>query len=229
MAVVTRSVDYEHDGVALRGYCAWDDSIAGPRPGVLVGHAWAGRSPFEDGKAEWLASLGYVGFALDNYGAGVLGSSAEENEALMTPLVQDRPKLQARLLAALATLKAQPEVDAGRTAIMGFCFGGLCALDLARIDADISAAISIHGLFIPPGNTAASIRSPILVLHGWDDPMAKPDSVLALAEELKAAGADWQLVAYGQTLHAFTNPEANDRSFGTVYSESAEPSITPGD
>lgn len=221
MAIQNKDIEYVHDGTVLEGRLCWDDSIDGPRPGVLVSHAWAGRSGFEDEKAAALASLGYAGFSLDLYGKGVLGSSVEENSRLMQPFLDDRQRLQARLELALATLREDEVVDSSNTAIMGYCFGGLCALDLARIGADINGAVSIHGLFNPPGNTG-SVGAKVLVLHGWDDPMATPDSVLALAKELSEAGADWQIHAYGGTLHAFTHPEANDPALGTAYSKAAD-------
>ena len=124
MTVTTRFVDYTDGAQSLRGYLA-SPGTSGRRPAVLVSHAWGGRSPFENAKADWVAELGYVGFALDCYGAGVLGTSPEQNTALMQPFLEDRPRLLVRLRAALATLRAQPEVDPERIAIFGFCFGGL--------------------------------------------------------------------------------------------------------
>lgn len=221
MTIQTRRIEYIHDGTLLEGFMAFDDATTGPRPGVLISHAWAGRSEFEEDKARRLAELGYVGFALDMYGQGVLGKDKDENAALMTPFLEDRGKLQGRLQAALATLREQKEVDADRTAIIGFCFGGLCAMDLARTGADILGAVSFHGLPMPPGNTQ-TIRAKMLILHGWDDPMAQPDAMVALGQELTDAGADWQLHAYGGTMHAFTNPNANDPDFGTVYHPDAD-------
>lgn len=201
---------------------AWEESH-NPKPGVLISHAWGGRSEFEQGKAETLAELGYVGFALDLYGKGVLGTSREENSGLMQPLLDDRGTLQRRMHLALAQLKKQKEVDGSRVAAMGFCFGGLCVLDLARTGADLSGVASVHGLFAPPGNTDGKrIKAKVLVLHGWDDPMATPDQVLALADELTNAGADWQIHGYGNTVHAFSNPAANDPAHGTVYNPIAD-------
>lgn len=205
---------------------AWDDALESA-PGVLVSHAWGGRSEFENDKARWLASKGYVGFALDMYGKGIRGSNAEENAALMTPLVESREVLQQRVAAALGEMQQQEPVDSARCAAMGFCFGGLCVLDLARIGTAMSGVISIHGLFMPPENTVGTaIQAKVLCLHGYDDPMATPDSVLALASEMTAAGADWQVHAYGNTLHAFTNPAANDPEMGTVYSAVADARAT---
>lgn len=202
---------------------AWDDSSRDSRPAVLISHAWAGRGELEEHRAEQLAELGYVGFALDMYGKGKRGASKEENAALMQPLIDDRTVLQRRMNLALDVCRKQKEVDANRVAAMGFCFGGLCALDLARTGAEVAGVASFHGLFSPPGNTDGNqISAKVLVLHGWDDPMAKPDQVLALAEELSAMGADWQIHAYGDTVHAFTNPAADDPDFGTVYDADAD-------
>lgn len=223
MPIQTRNIEYKDRGVVLEGYMAWDDSSHKKQPGVLVSHAWRGRSEFEESKAEQLAELGYVGFAIDLYGKGILGNNAEQNRALMDPLLADRELLQSRMQQALTVFGKQKEVDQGRIAAMGFCFGGLCVLDLARTGADIRGIASFHGLLSAPGNTAGNtIAAKVLVLHGWDDPMATPDQLLELTSELTAMGADWQLHAYGNTLHAFTNPAADDVDFGTVYNADAD-------
>jgi len=218
-----RLIEYQHDGVTLEAFMAWDDGHAGPRPGVLVSHAWGGRGDFECDKARELARLGYCGLAIDVYGKGVRGSNPEQNAKLMQPLLDDRPLLQARMAAALATLRAQAEVDARRTAALGYCFGGLCVLDLARSGADVAGVVSMHGLFHAPGNTAGTpIRAKVLALHGHDDPMVPVEAVQALQTELTAAGADWQIHVYGGTMHAFSNPAANAPDHGTVYNAAAD-------
>lgn len=223
MGIATRTIEYFDGGDVFEAYMAWDDSSRDSRPAVLISHAWAGRGELEEHRAEQLAELGYVGFALDMYGKGKRGASKEENAALMQPLIDDRTVLQRRMNLALDVCRKQKEVDANRVAAMGFCFGGLCALDLARTGAEVAGVASFHGLFSPPGNTDGNqISAKVLVLHGWDDPMAKPDQVLALAEELSAMGADWQIHAYGDTVHAFTNPAADDPDFGTVYDADAD-------
>lgn len=223
MTLQHRLIEYGDGDTVLEGRLAWDDRLDGPRPGILVAHAWSGRSAYEDGKADALARLGYVAFALDLYGKGVRGSGPDENAALMQPFMDDRPMLQQRLLRSLETLRVQPEVDEDRVAAVGFCFGGLCALDIARSGADVAGVVSFHGLLSPPGKPVGNrTRARVLVLHGWDDPMATPDAVLGLATELTALGADWQLHAYGNTQHAFTNPAANDPERGTVYDDVAD-------
>jgi dienelactone hydrolase len=223
MAIQTRTVEYQHDQLILEGFLAWDDTQAGPRPAVAISHTWAGRTEFEEGKAIELARQGYAGFAIDMYGKGVRGSTPEENTALMTPLMQHRDLLQERIAVAITVLRRQAEADPSRVAAIGYCFGGLCVLDLARAGSDINGVASFHGLFGAPGNTQGkTISARVLCLHGYDDPMAPPQAMLELAAELTAAGADWQIHAYGNTVHAFTNPAANNADMGTVYSQAAD-------
>ena len=223
MAISSRHIEYRDGDAVFEAYMAWDESLPEPRPGVLVSHTWRGRSEFENAKAQQLAELGYVGFALDLYGQGVLGNSPDENGALMQPLLDDRPMLQRRMQLALQQLRLQDEVNENMVAAMGFCFGGLCVLDLARTGADIGGVVSFHGLFGSPGNTAENkINCNVLALHGWDDPMATPDKVVELAAELTAMDADWQIHGYGQTMHAFTNPAAADPAHGLQYSAAAD-------
>ncbi len=218
-----RFVEYEFDGKLLEGFLAYDDSDDTPRPAVIVVPAWAGRGNFECDKARKLATEGYVGFACDLYGKGIMGKSVEENSALMQPFLDDRQMLQNCLLKILQTLQTQSEVDENSIAAMGYCFGGLCVLDMARIGAEVKGVASFHGLFGAPGNTVGNkITAKVLALHGHEDPMAPVESVIDLENELTAADADWQIHVYGGTMHAFTNPVANDPDFGTVYSESAD-------
>jgi dienelactone hydrolase len=223
VSIQSREHIYRLDGVEYQASISWDDSRSGPRPAVLVAHAWRGRSDFENGEAMRLANAGYVGFALDLYGKGVLGRSPEENRRLMQPLVEDRGILQQRMLLAVDEARALDEVDGSRMAAIGFCFGGLCVLDLARCGAGLRAVVSLHGLLTPPAlPTKHRFSGKVLVLHGWDDPLALPEQVVALGGELTALGADWQIHAYGNTVHAFTNPAANDATHGLKYDATAD-------
>ena len=156
MAMQEQFLDYDIDGATYEAFVAWDDAIPGPRPGVLVAHAWGGAGEFEQDKVRWLATQGYVGFVLDMYGKGIRGNSTEENAALMTPLVENRAELQARITGALEVLRGLDQVDGQHCAAMGYCFGGLCVLDLARTGADVAGVISIHGLFMPADNVAGT-------------------------------------------------------------------------
>ena len=223
MSIRTRLVSYRDGEHEFEGMLAVDDALEGARPGVMVAHTIRGRSPFEEGKAEALAAMGYAGFAIDVYGKDAIGSDPDACRAMMDALRADRVALQRRLLLALQALRAQEEVDAGRVAAIGYCFGGLCALDIARTGEPVAGVVSFHGLFDPPGNTSGNrIQARILALHGWDDPLAPPEQAVALASELSSMGADWQLHCYGNVRHAFTNPSADPSAGVTVYNEAAD-------
>ena len=217
MAIQQRLIDYTHDALTLQAAMFWDDAM-GPRPAVLVAPTWAGRTEFENGQARHLAELGYVGIAIDMYGKGLVGDGPEQCTALMTPVFSDRALLQDRMTAATTMARAQPEVLAQPLAAVGFCFGGLCVLDLARTHVDIAGVVSFHGLLMAADNvTSPENITKVLVLHGYDDPMVTPDAMVAFADEMTAAGVDWQVSAYGGTGHAFTNPHAADPSNGMMY------------
>ncbi len=215
MNIKTKPVEYMDGKQKCIGYMAWDESYADPKPCVVVSHAWGGLDSFAEDKAIQMAALGYVGFALDNYGDGALPESVEDKVAMMGPLKEDRKALLKRLKAGLKAAASLPEVDGAHMAMLGFCFGGLCTLDAARSGADLKAAISFHGLLDAPDLPKKKIKAKVLVAHGWDDPMAPPAHVTALGEELTAAKCDWQLQAYGGTTHAFMVPGA-DSGDGTL-------------
>lgn len=194
----------------LEGYLALPEG-AGPFPCVLIAPNWVGQTTGDNDVADRLAALGYVALAIDVYGKGRRGDPAGDNSHLMGPWVQDRAALRRRLLAAVDAAAGIAQVDAARMAIIGYCFGGLCALDVARAgDARIKAAVSFHGIYTPPGlGEQGPISAKVLALHGWEDPYTPVADHNALAAELTAAGADWQIHAYGHTYHAFTNEGAN--------------------
>lgn len=212
-----------HDGVQeLHGFLACDDAFDTPRPAVIVVHDWTGRNEFACQKAQLLAQMGYVGFALDMYGQGRIGATTDEKKALMEPLANDRSMLRGRIRAAFDALITRPEVDNNRIAVIGFCFGGLCALDLARSGADIKGAVSFHGLLMKPDNLKSQqIKAKILVMHGYDDPMVRPAEVNMFCQEMTEAKADWQVHMYGHVQHGFTNPQAHDTNLGIIYNEVA--------
>jgi len=223
MAIVSNTVGYLDGDVLLEAFFAFDDSFTGRRPAVLINHSWVGRDDFVAEKAKKLAVLGYVGFAVDMYGKGILGSDAEENAKLMQPFMDDRKMLAKRMHAALYAVKLMPWADDSKIAAIGFCFGGLCSLDLARTGADLKGVVSFHGLLGAPGNTQGNvIKAKVLALHGHDDPMGPVEQVFAFEQEMTKAGADWQLHTFGNTMHAFTNPVANNPDFGTVYQPDAD-------
>lgn len=183
---------------------------AGPHPVIMIAPTVRGPTQLEEAKADALAAQGYLAIVIDHYGRDKrdLGEGAF---AEMNALLADRARLRRQLLDALAFARSLENADRDRVAIIGYCFGGLCALDLARTGTDqVKGAVSIHGIFSRPElGPQPPIAAKLLVLHGWDDPLATPDDVLGLTRELTDAGADWQLHAYGHTVHGFTNPEAS--------------------
>jgi dienelactone hydrolase len=205
--------------VLCEGYVARPDGASGDRPCVLVVHGGAGECEIDCAKADDFAALGYVGFAVDLYGKGVRGSYDRDVSHLMGPLMADRRLLRARILDAVRAAQTLDGVDPQRIVAVGYCFGGLAALDLARSGtAEVLGVVSVHGVFAPSGlDDQGKIAARVLVLHGWDDPMVPPDDVVALAAELTQAGADWELDAYGHAKHAFSHPEANAPDRGVVY------------
>jgi len=218
----TQKVEYKENSSVLEAFVAHDEKIQGKKPAICIFHAWRGRDQFVEKKATQLAELGFVGCALDVYGKGILGNNKDENQALMTPFMEHRALLKRRLLAGLDLVKSLPFVDSSKIGAIGFCFGGLCALDLARSGADIKGVVSFHGLLRAPENLKSSFKGKVLVLHGYDDPMVPPEEVLAFEKEMTQHKVDWQLHTYGGTMHAFTNPEVNNPSVGTVYCPTAD-------
>ena len=215
----TEIVNYQAKNIDLKGYVAFPDAENAPL--VLIVHTWAGKDEFVHQRAEDLAALGYVGFAVDMYGNGKVGADTAENESLMTPLVSDRDMLKDRIVSALNFGKSLPGVNSSRVAAIGYCFGGLVVLDLARSGEDLSGVVSFHGLLMPSDISEKGIKAKVLVLHGERDPMVPLDMVDTFQKEMTEADADWQLHSYGGTYHAFTNPDANDPNLGTQFNKSA--------
>ena len=215
--------NYSDGDARCEGYAALPAG-AGPFPAMVIFHNWAGQGPHDGAAADRLATQGYAAFAADIYGAGMRGDPMGDNMHLMGPWMADRAGLQQRILAAVTAVAAHPAVDAGRIAVMGYCFGGLCALDAARSgDTRVRGAVSFHGSYSPPAiGPQAEIGAKVLVLHGWTDPVCPPDETVAVAHELEAAGADWQIHAYGRTGHAFTAPGLDNRAAGMFYQPDAD-------
>lgn len=224
MAVQRRTHVHDGPGGRFEGVVAWDDAIAGPRPGVMVIPNVLGQKEADNRKAEDLAALGYVGFAIDVFGQGRRATREMADPAqFMNELNADRGLLRDRLHAALAELKAFDTVDAARTAAIGFCFGGKCVLDLVRSGADFLGGVSFHGVYDRPDYANVTpMRARLLLCHGWDDPLAPPAAMVALGQELTEGGADWQLNAYGHAGHAFTDPSATGQRPGIAYEERAD-------
>jgi dienelactone hydrolase len=218
------AVEYKHGNTVLEGYLVYDDSLPGKQPGVLVVHDWTGHNPYARQRAEQLAQLGYVAFALDMYGKGVRAKDAADASAKADVFKKDRALLRSRAGAGLDVLRKHPRVDPERLAAIGYCFGGTTALELARGGASLAGVVSFHGgLDTPNPDDAKKIRGKILVLHGADDPFVPAKQVADFEEEMRKAGVDWELVKYGGAVHSFTNPGAgNDNSTGSAYNAKAD-------
>jgi len=216
----TEKITYQDGEDTLEGYYACRKDHEEKKPIVIVVHDWSGRNEFACKKVDALADLGYVGLAIDMYGNAKIGNTKEEKSSLIQPFINDRNKLLQRLMAAITVAKTLPNVNANKIGAIGFCFGGLCVLDLARSGIDVKGVVSFHGLLNPPTDLKQhTIRAQVLALHGFDDPMATPEQAIEFGHEMTRAKANWELVMYGNTKHAFTNPEANDPDFGTVYNK----------
>ncbi len=220
----TERVEYRHGATVLVGYLAYDDAVAGKRPGVLVVHEWWGLNDYAKRRAEELARLGYVAFALDMYGKGTVTTNPKEAGRLAEPFRSDRQLMRARAAAGLEVLRNRPQTDPGRIAAIGYCFGGTTVLELARSGAALQGVASFHGgLATPNPADARNIKGKVLVLHGADDTFESPAEVAAFQEEMRRAGVDWQMNIYGGAVHSFTNPDAGRAGIkGVAYNEKAD-------
>lgn len=219
MAIVRQTLIYDGPGGPFEGVIAWEDEVETPRPGVLVVPNILGQKESDNRKAEDLAKLGYVALACDVFGQGRRKTRESENvPEYMDELNADRILLRDRLSASLEALRGFAAVDPAKVAAVGFCFGGKCVLDMARSGLPILGGVSFHGVYDRPDyDNVAPIAAKLLVCHGWEDPLCPPDAMVALGKELTEGKADWQIHAYGNAGHAFTDagmPMAPGTGFG---------------
>jgi dienelactone hydrolase len=206
--IKTQWIDYKQGDASLRGYLAYDDSLSGKRPGILLIHRYDGMSDLTLQNAEMYARQGYVVFAADIYGRDVHLKTIPEFQAHAAIYDKDRPLMRARAQAGLDTLRANPMVDPSKIAVVGYCFGGTVAIELAETGAPVVGTVTIHGSFrdFTPG-AAKNITGRVLLLHGADDPIAPMTEVELLINELKAAKVNWELNLYSGTAHGFSAPK----------------------
>lgn len=217
-----KAIPHEFGGEAMES--ALITPGPGPSAAVLMFPTVAGITDLERKFANRLAERGLAVLIADLYGKRWRGCERPQAFELMKQIRSDRRRMREQLLGVLDVARALPEIDGSRIVASGYCFGGQCALDLARSGADILGAASFHGLFDPPpGLPDEPIKAKVICFHGWDDPSVPPEAVVALAKELTEAGADWQIDAYGNTVHGFTNPGADAMGSPAVkYSPSAD-------
>jgi len=208
--VQTREVEYKQGDTVLVGLIAWDGAAKGKRPGVLVVHEWWGHNEHARNQARRLAEAGYVGFALDMYGKGKVTTHPKDAEAFMTEATKDPAVIAARFNAALEQLKQDPHVAPAKIAAIGYCFGGSVVLGRARAGADLDAVVSFHGALATKSPAATGkVKARVLVLTGAADPMVPPEQVAAFSDEMKAAGARFEVITFPGAKHSFTNPDAH--------------------
>jgi dienelactone hydrolase len=180
------------------------------RPTVILVPTVMGVSDLELGFARQLVELGYNSLVVDLFGKKFRDAERDVMFGEMGRLKVDRAALRRRLVHVLELVRDIDEVEVGQIVVAGYCFGGMCAIDLARSGADIAAAVAFHGLLDPPGLEPEKISAKVVAFHGWDDPMVPPEAVVAFGRELTEAGSDWQIHAYGHVAHGFTNPNAHE-------------------
>jgi len=209
--IVTKQINYEVDGVKLQGYLAYDASIHGKRPGILVVHEWWGLNPYAKERAEQLAAMGYTALAVDMYGDGKLADHPEDAQKFMMEVLSNMPSAVKRFDAAMTILKTNQTVDPNNIAAIGYCFGGAVVMQMAKMgNKDLKGVVSFHGalesMYTPkPGEVEAEI----LILHGKDDPFTPREKIDVFIKELDDAGAKYEFIEYDGAVHSFTVPDAD--------------------
>lgn len=221
--VKTETIEYKDGETVLTGLLAWDDAATGKRPGVLVIHEWWGLNDYAKGRAEQLAAEGYVAFALDMYGDNKVTTHADEAGEWMQQITSSIDLWTRRAKLGLDVLKSQQQVDPGRAAAVGYCFGGATVMQMAYAGADLEAVVSFHGSLPPASEAVTSIEPRILVAHGRDDQFIPAERIVAFQEGLDRARADWEMTIYSGTRHGFTNPGAGEYGIDNLaYNETAD-------
>ena len=222
--LISQKVEYKSGTTLMEGVLAYDKSVKGKKTAILIVHDWMGLSAFTENKAEELAKLGYISFAVDIYGKGVRPKDAKEASQLAGLYKGDRRLLKEHIKAAYDKLLGLEHVDKSRVVVIGYCFGGTTALELARSGVPLAGTVSFHGgLDTPAPDEAQNIKGKVLILHGADDPFVPLKDVTAFKESMDKAKVAYQFIAYPGAVHSFTNPQAGtDNSKGAAYNKKAD-------
>ena len=216
-AIVTKHVTYNAGGTTLKGYLAYDSSIKGKMPGVIVVHEWWGMNGYAEHRAEMLAELGYVAFALDMYGEGKTADHPEDAQKFAMAVMSKMDTARLRFNAAIKILKEQPETDTSQIGAIGYCFGGGVVLRMALEGADLKGVVSFHGdLPTGPVKDPENVKARILVCNGAVDQFNPKEKVEEFEKNMKEAGIDSKVINYPDAMHSFTNPAAD--SLGKKFS-----------
>lgn len=207
--IASRTIAYEHEGTALAGYLAYDSSVRGKRPAVMVVHEWWGLNDYARQRAKQLAGMGYVAFAIDMYGKGKTTQHPSQARQWSKEVTGNTDLWQKRALAGLEVLRRQPQTDPKRIAAIGYCFGGGTVQQLAYAGADIRAVVSFHGsLQTPPADISKKNAVKFLICHGGVDPLIKPEALHGYLAAMAGSDLDYQVAVYSRAKHGFTNPDA---------------------
>jgi dienelactone hydrolase len=223
-AIKIEPVEYTAAGSTMEGYVAYDDTVSKQQPGILIVHDWMGLSDFTKQKAAQLAKEGYVAFAVDIYGKGQRPHDQKEAAEFAKKYKDNRPLLQSHIKSAYDALANMKQVNKQKIIVMGYCFGGTAALELARTGVPLIGTVSFHGgLSNPTPQNAKNIKGRVLVLHGAEDPIVSADEVNAFKKEMKDANVNMKFIVYQGAVHGFTNPSAgSDKKQGVAYNADAD-------
>jgi dienelactone hydrolase len=222
--ILTKTVPYRHGSMELEGFLAYDDAISGARPGVLVVHEWWGLNAYAKHRAEQLAALGYVAFAVDMYGKGKVTTLPNEASEWAKQATGDVSLWQQRALAGLEAFKTEAVLDTRRIAAIGYCFGGSTVQQLAYTGADLKGIVSFHGsLLAPTDEQSKQIKAKLLICHGAADALISQATLQDYLAVLGKSGLDWQMLILGGAKHGFTNPDADQAGMAAVgYNQLAD-------
>ena len=220
-AVKTETVTYKVGDKTFKGFIAYDDASKAKRPGILVVHEFWGLNDYARKRAEQLASLGYIAFAVDMYGDGKVTEHPKEAGAMAGAVRMNQAEWLARANAGLKILRDHPMVDGKNLAALGYCFGGSTALALANAGADIKAAVSFHGALPIPADDIKGVKAKILICHGAADSFIKEETILKVRGAYDKAGVDYQMIYYGGAVHSFTVPGADSKKLDGIRYDAA--------
>ncbi|MFV0443256.1 MAG: dienelactone hydrolase family protein [Planctomycetaceae bacterium] len=222
--VQSQDLEYKVGDLTCKGYLAWDDSLEGPRPGVLVVHEWWGLNDYARSRANQLAGLGYIAFACDMYGEGRTVEHPQDAGKMATEVRMNVQEWRRRAAVALELLAKQPQCQPDKLAAIGYCFGGSTALQLAYSGADLDAVVTFHAaLPTPTAEDARQIKAAVQVNHGAADGFISPDSIQQFQQGMEAGEADWSMTYYAGAVHGFTVKDAEARGVpGLKYNEHAD-------
>lgn len=222
-AVQTKTIEYTAGETQLKGFLAWDDAQTGKRPAVIVVHEWWGLNDYAKERAKQLAALGYVAFAADMYGNGMVTDHPEDAGKWSAAIAQNLPEGIARAKAALSLVQADPHVDATKVAAIGYCFGGAVVMHMAYHGLDLDGVASFHGSLPPAPEGTPSIGPKIAVFHGAADAFEPAAQIQAFTAALDKAKADWTMTSYGGAVHSFTVAGSEKRNIpGIAYDANAD-------